>query len=78
MVEVPTTAIRCRHAFGTYNYGAGVCTEMQVAYSVCVKVARAGVGEDAHWVPDRSGGGFGCEAQDGWAPVFYDRNDGSL
>lgn len=53
VADVPTTAIKCRHSFGTYNYGAGVCTEMQVVDSVCVKIARAGVGEAAHWAPDR-------------------------
>ena len=81
--EVPTTALKCRHSFGQYNYAAGICTERQVAASVCVKVALAGVGSAAHWAPSSDGGGIGCDARDDWEAVRYEGvytgvNDGKL
>lgn len=71
VAEVPTTALKCRHAYGKFDFGAGICTEMQVAEAVCVKVALAGVGAAAHWAPSSAGGGMGCDARDDWAPVRY-------
>jgi hypothetical protein len=72
VAEVPTTALKCRHSYGEYNYAAGICTERQVAASVCVKVALAGVGSTAHWAPSSDGGNIGCDARDDWAPVRYE------
>lgn len=81
--EAPTTALKCRHSFGAYNYAGGICTQRQVAALVCIKVALAGVGSAAHWAPSSDGGGIGCDARDDWAPVRYEGvytgvNDGKL
>lgn len=70
--EVPTTALKCRHSYGAYNYAAGICTERQVAASVCVKAALAGIGSTTHWAPSSDGGDIGCDARNHWAPVRYE------
>lgn len=69
--QVPTTAQKCHHSHGQYNYAAGICTERQVAALVCVKVALTGVGAAAHWTGSSDGGNIGCDAADQWTPVQY-------